>query len=117
MSSYLEAFSKWFKLKIYQLEVTMSVYIFTPIEKFIFYSVLFLLVSLTFIATFLYLPHHVQFIARRAWFYMHGDTQDSILDVVSNAVTVTKSALLGSEKTVEALGRAADATVGIVREL
>lgn len=36
MSSYLEAFSKWFKLKIYQLEVTMSVYIFTPIEKFIF---------------------------------------------------------------------------------
>lgn len=42
MSSYLEAFSKWLKLKIYQLEVTMSVYIFTPIEKFIFCTSLFL---------------------------------------------------------------------------
>jgi hypothetical protein len=36
MSSYLESLSKWIQLKIYQLEVTYSVYIFTPIEKFIF---------------------------------------------------------------------------------
>lgn len=36
MSSYLESFSKWIQLKIYQLEITYSVYIFTPIEKFIF---------------------------------------------------------------------------------
>lgn len=32
----LEKFSKWLQLKIYQLEVTFSVYIFTPLEKFIF---------------------------------------------------------------------------------
>jgi hypothetical protein len=36
MASHLEAFSKWFQLKIYQLEVHLSVYIFTPIEKFFF---------------------------------------------------------------------------------
>lgn len=36
MSYYLESFSKWIQLKIYQLEITYSVYIFTPIEKFIF---------------------------------------------------------------------------------
>jgi len=36
MTSYLESLSKWIQLKIYQLEVTYSVYIFTPIEKFIF---------------------------------------------------------------------------------
>jgi len=36
MASQLESFSKWLQLKIYQLEVTMSVYIYTPIEKFIF---------------------------------------------------------------------------------
>ncbi|AEO56913.1 hypothetical protein MYCTH_2033959, partial [Thermothelomyces thermophilus ATCC 42464] len=72
----LESFSKWLQLKIYQLEVTMSVYIYTPIEKFIFYSVLFLLLSLTFIATVLYLPQHVQFIINRAWFYMHGDSYE-----------------------------------------
>ncbi|KAK0720861.1 hypothetical protein B0H67DRAFT_462131, partial [Lasiosphaeris hirsuta] len=72
----LESFSKWIQLKIYQLEVTFSVYIFTPIEKFIFYSVLFLIFSLTFIATVLYLPQHVQFILSRAWFYMHGDAAE-----------------------------------------
>lgn len=32
----LDSFTKWLKLKIYQLEVTFSVYIFTPLEKFIF---------------------------------------------------------------------------------
>jgi len=36
MASRLESLSKWLQLKIYQLEVTMSVYIYTPIEKFIF---------------------------------------------------------------------------------
>ncbi len=36
MASQLESFSKWLQLKIYQLEVTYSVYIYTPIEKFIF---------------------------------------------------------------------------------
>lgn len=48
MSSYLESFSKWIQLKIYQFEVTFSVYIFTPIEKFILcaLSLSFLLFSL-----------------------------------------------------------------------
>lgn len=56
MSSYLEAFSKWFKLKIYQLEVTMSVYIFTPIEKFIFC----MFISLAFPAPLWSPSHHPQ---------------------------------------------------------
>lgn len=30
------SFTKWLQLKIYQVEVTFSVYIFTPLEKFIF---------------------------------------------------------------------------------
>ena len=32
----LERFSKWVQLKVYQVEVTYSVYIFTPAEKFVF---------------------------------------------------------------------------------
>ncbi|KAK0727255.1 hypothetical protein B0T26DRAFT_636262 [Lasiosphaeria miniovina] len=116
MSSYLEAFSKWLKLKIYQLEVTLSVYIFTPIEKFIFYSVLFLIVSLTFIATVLYLPQHVQFVLSRAWFYMNGDApQESAAAAAAAAVQhiVAKSAAVVTD-TVQAV---AAATGGIVREL
>lgn len=35
----LESFTKWLKLKIYQLEVTFSVYIFTPVEKFVFCTI------------------------------------------------------------------------------
>ncbi|KAK3365928.1 hypothetical protein B0T24DRAFT_406425 [Lasiosphaeria ovina] len=112
MSSYLEAFSKWLKLKIYQLEVTLSVYIFTPIEKFIFYSVLFLIVSLTFIATVLYLPQHVQFVLSRAWFYMNGDApQESVVQHV-----VAKSAAVVTD-TIAAAAAAAAATGGVVREL
>lgn len=65
-------------------------------------SVLFLIFSLTFIATVLYLPHHLQFIISRAWFYMHGDAQDAgfVVQTVSST-----------------LGRVAQATGGVVREL
>lgn len=35
------SFTKWLQLKIYQVEVTFSVYIFTPLEKFIFCMLLF----------------------------------------------------------------------------
>ena len=140
MSSYLESFSKWIQLKIYQLEVTFSVYIFTPIEKFIFCtfpfppfpfptrlvpsweltacnnqkkttdSVLFLLVGLTFIATVLYLPHHLQFIVNRAWFYMHGDGYD-----VGGAQGLLSTTTAAAATT--ALGKLADATASVVREL
>ncbi|KAK3359198.1 hypothetical protein B0T25DRAFT_532250 [Lasiosphaeria hispida] len=112
MSSYLESFSKWIQLKIYQLEVTFSVYIFTPIEKFIFYSVLFLIFSLTFIATVLYLPQHVQFILSRAWFYMHGDAAE--LAKAAGAHSVLASA---SSTAVAAGGKVAEATASVVREL
>lgn len=32
----LDRFGKWVQLKVYQVEVTYSVYMFTPAEKFIF---------------------------------------------------------------------------------
>lgn len=37
-------------------------------------SIVFLLFSLTAIATILYLPHHLMFLVGRAWFYIHGDS-------------------------------------------
>jgi len=41
----LEKFSKWVQLKVYQVEVTYSVYIFTPAEKFVFCTSCLLLFS------------------------------------------------------------------------
>lgn len=35
-SSPFQSLTKWLSLKLYQVEVTFSVYIFTPLEKFIF---------------------------------------------------------------------------------
>ncbi|AEO63416.1 2c32f542-c921-4676-8329-a18271153da7 [Thermothielavioides terrestris] len=108
MASHLESFSKWLKLKIHQFEVTLSVNLYTPDERFIFYSVLFLLVSLTFIATVLYLPQHVQFVISRAWFYMHGDGYESAAGglakgVVNSAVGTTTAAAAAVERTAEAV--------------
>ncbi|TKW57589.1 hypothetical protein CTA1_2464 [Colletotrichum tanaceti] len=117
--SALQSFSKWLHLKQYQIEVTFSVYIFTPLEKFIFYTVLFLLSSLTAIATVLYLPQHIAFLMSRAWFYMHGDPIDAVVEAVVDAVEVTKAAVesvltAGSATTAAAL---AQETVELVKEL
>ncbi|KAF3771251.1 hypothetical protein M406DRAFT_246923 [Cryphonectria parasitica EP155] len=100
--STMQSFVKWLQLKIYQVEVTFSVYIFTPLEKFIFWSVVFLLFSLTAIATILYLPHHIMFLAGRAWFYIHGDSalevaRETARTLVQNASsTKTAAAALGT---------------------
>jgi len=111
MSSYLERFSKWLQLKIYQIEVTLSVYIFTPAEKAIFWSIVFLLFSLTFIAIILYLPQHVRFIASRAYFYLSGDAS-SVQSYVSGGVGVADSIAKSA-----AGGSAAETAAKVVREL
>lgn len=170
----LESFTKWLKLKIYQLEVTFSVYIFTPLEKFVFCmghpppttttnpspsnqrrhhamsliaptsppfsipspplldtlcslslanpsalaptdSVVFLLFSLTFIATILYLPRHMSFILGRAWFYMHGDIADVAKDAAEQTLSLaTATAAATAAATADVV---ADTAANVVREL
>ncbi|KAI9802846.1 MAG: hypothetical protein M1833_001445 [Piccolia ochrophora] len=63
----------WLSRKRYQYEVTFSLYMLTPTEKFIFNSFLFLFVSMIIIAASLYFPQHVQDIARRLWWYYAGE--------------------------------------------
>ncbi|EME47882.1 hypothetical protein DOTSEDRAFT_123261 [Dothistroma septosporum NZE10] len=64
---------KWLQKKNYQYEVTFSLYMLTPTEKFVFNSVLFLTLSMVLIATIVYLPGHVKFLTLRAYYYMSGD--------------------------------------------
>ncbi|KAH8682198.1 hypothetical protein BX600DRAFT_430086 [Xylariales sp. PMI_506] len=71
-ASPLHRLGRWLRLKQYQVEVTFAVYMFTPTEKFVFWSVVFLLFSMTTIAAVLYLPQHIAFLIDRAWFYAHG---------------------------------------------
>uniref|UniRef100_A0A098DPZ1 Uncharacterized protein n=6 Tax=Fusarium sambucinum species complex TaxID=569360 RepID=A0A098DPZ1_GIBZE len=108
------SFRKWLALKQYQLEVTFSVYMFTPWEKFFFSSIVFLLFSLTFIAACLYLPHHISFLVGRAWYYMNGEQID-VAEVVQEAVKdMSASALSGA--TASAVDVTKE-TIEIVKEL
>ncbi|KAI0514405.1 hypothetical protein F5B22DRAFT_239531 [Xylaria bambusicola] len=87
-----QRFGRWLSLKQYQIEVTFGVYMFTPTEKFIFWSIVFLLSAMGSIATILYLPQHIVFIINRAWFYVNGGEGSGGLGSPS-VVAAAKSAL------------------------
>jgi len=77
---YPSAMLRWFQRKRYQYEVTFSLYMLTSTEKFIFNSVLFLLLSLLIIAASLYLPEHLSIIANRILYYVSGNQQSLASD-------------------------------------
>jgi hypothetical protein len=58
-------------------------------------SIVFLLVSLTFIATTLYLPQHIAFLLNRAWFYIHGESVD-VIEITKEAVQAAAAAATGT---------------------
>lgn len=67
-------------------------------------SIVFLLFSLTALATILYLPHHIMFLVGRAWFYIHGDSAlevavETARTLVQHAASTTRAAAaaLGTE--------------------
>ncbi|RYP12784.1 hypothetical protein DL765_007162 [Monosporascus sp. GIB2] len=105
---------RWLRLKQYQIEVTFGVYMFTPVEKFVFWSVVFLLFGLFVIACILYLPQHIVFIANRAWFYVSGgdmaSSGSSVVavnnkDGVSLSVSGTAAAAKAAKETIESIAR------------
>ncbi|EON96682.1 hypothetical protein UCRPA7_7858 [Phaeoacremonium minimum UCRPA7] len=114
-TSPFERFSKWLKLKIYQTELNFSVYMYTPWEKFVFWSITFLLFSLTTIAAILYLPQHIIFIVTRAWFYINGENVD-VVEVAKEAVE-TLVHHHGSVSSSTAVAAAKETVAGVLREL
>lgn len=90
-------FVRWLQLKNYQYEVTFSLYMLTPTEKWIFSmssfqslentslnydeltepthtdSIIFILLSLLVTAATLYLPDHILTIYNRVWYYTNGE--------------------------------------------
>ncbi|KAI1422163.1 hypothetical protein F5Y12DRAFT_648784 [Xylaria sp. FL1777] len=113
--SALQRFGRWLALKQYQIEVTFGVYMFTPTEKFIFWSFVFLLSAMGSIATILYLPQHILFIINRAWFYVNGGESSGVFSS-SSVVAAAKSALSLSLESVDSNVPTTTATE-ILREL
>ncbi|KAH7393203.1 hypothetical protein BKA64DRAFT_675548 [Cadophora sp. MPI-SDFR-AT-0126] len=94
MSMFASTF-RWLQRKRYQYEVTFSLYMLTPTEKFIFNSFLFLFFSMIIIAMTLYLPQHIAFLTNRAWFYYNGDESaktavQSVIESPTGAALVQK---------------------------
>ncbi|KAI0120179.1 hypothetical protein GGR51DRAFT_13645 [Nemania sp. FL0031] len=114
--SVLQRFGRWLALKQYQIEVTFGVYMFTPTEKFIFWSVVFLLSAMGSIATILYLPQHILFIINRAWFYVNGGESSGVFGS-SNVVAAAKNALSLSLESVDPTNDLASAATETLREL
>lgn len=101
--SRLAGVRQWLHRKQLQFEATFAVYMYTQWEKFTFYSILFLLCGLSFIAAILYLPQHVFTLAGRAWYYIQGeDVGAAVRDVTAG---VLGEALPTAVRASDALGR------------
>ncbi|GAW12730.1 hypothetical protein ANO14919_021000 [Xylariales sp. No.14919] len=112
----LQRFGRWLALKQYQIEVTFGVYMFTPTEKFVFWSIVFLLSGLGSIATILYLPQHVLFIINRAWFYVNGGDSSGGLGS-SSVVAAAKNVLSLSVESIHPNNDLASTATATHREL
>lgn len=64
---------RWMRLKIYQYEVTFSLYMLTPIEKLIFNTLLLGLIAMIAMGTYIYLPDHLLAIYGRLYYYWAGE--------------------------------------------
>ncbi|KAI9729509.1 MAG: hypothetical protein M1818_008481 [Claussenomyces sp. TS43310] len=109
---------RWLQRKRYQYEVTFSLYMLTPTEKFIFNSFLFLFVSMMLIAAALYLPQHMAFLTRRAFFYYHGDdaAAKSVLPDMATQTGMHMRDAVESLRSRTAVEKVVSATINVVSE-
>ncbi|KAF3174121.1 hypothetical protein TWF106_007691 [Orbilia oligospora] len=63
----------WLQRQFLLFEVTFGLYMMSPAEKLAFYTFLFLFLGFLTVAVTLYLPQHLQTVARRLLFYIFGD--------------------------------------------
>ncbi|WPH00981.1 Hypothetical protein R9X50_00381500 [Acrodontium crateriforme] len=112
---------KWLQKKNYQYEVSSSLYMLTPTEKFVFNSVLFLTLSLLTMACVVYLPDHISTMSRRTYYYFAGEGMDlagtakSALGVMKNsAAALAESASPSAAATASAIKDTAKSAVADV---
>ncbi|KAI1658801.1 hypothetical protein F4813DRAFT_356303 [Daldinia decipiens] len=80
--SIIEALIRWASLKKYRIEVTYGVYVYTPVEKAVFWTIFcFLFAAISFAAIF-YTERNVILLLRYASIYVGGE--GGVVNVVSN---------------------------------
>ncbi|KAI2637887.1 hypothetical protein GGS26DRAFT_431504 [Hypomontagnella submonticulosa] len=86
----LEAWARWARLKKYRIEVTYGVYVFTPMEKFFFWTIFCFLFTVISFAAILYTQRNVFLLIRYASIYVSGD---GVTNAVSNLLPKSNAAL------------------------
>ncbi|KAK7888222.1 hypothetical protein LTR67_009099 [Exophiala xenobiotica] len=115
-TSPMSSFVRWLRLKKYQYEVTFSLYMLTPTERFIFNFILFMLISLLVTAAYYYLPNHILIIYNRVWYYLQGE----LASKTAGAGAANKSTYItdGLRTTAAALKTASvESSTGALKEL
>ncbi|KAL1959544.1 hypothetical protein VTO42DRAFT_1989 [Malbranchea cinnamomea] len=107
----LTSFIRWLRLKNYQYEVTFALYMLTPTEKFIFNSLVLTLISMFFVAAYVYLPSHVVAVCGHVWYYLVGDSMSDSVDKSLRAMNISATAQSGAaltENTLDTTSMAAE---------
>ena len=71
--SYLSSLLNWLRVKKYQYEVTIPLYMMTPTERIIFNTILLGLIVMLVTAMVYYLPNHLSVVSSRVWYYLVGE--------------------------------------------
>ncbi|OJD21616.1 hypothetical protein ACJ73_07043 [Blastomyces percursus] len=100
--SIITSFIRWLRLKNYQYEVTISLYMLTPTEKFVFNTLLLLITSMLLTAAYVYLPDHVTTISKRIWYYWAGDAFTDFPFVNSSNSAAAAAAAAGAKTALSA---------------
>ncbi|KAI1778930.1 hypothetical protein F4818DRAFT_234184 [Hypoxylon cercidicola] len=106
----VEAFARWARLKKYRIEVTYGVYVFSPMEKIIFWSLFcFLFTVISFAAT-VYVQRNVLLLIRYAAVFVKGESSavSSLIPKNGAAYSVARS---GVTSLAETMGGAANSQV------
>ncbi|KAI0116572.1 hypothetical protein F4776DRAFT_666327 [Hypoxylon sp. NC0597] len=111
--STIEAFARWAWLKKYRIEVTYGVYVFTPVEKAVFWTIFCFLFTVISFAAVVYTQRNVLLLLRYASLYVSRDT--AATNVVSNLFPKSNAALSmpgsGITSLAETMGAAANSQV------
>lgn len=128
----LDVMVRWIRLKIYQYEVTLAIYMLTPTEKFIFsmFQLCFLrywllsgnngllivldflllsLVTLSLTGAYIYLPDHAKSVYDHLYYYFVGERA-----FIASRIPLVSSGLEGGTQTLEDMyetARAAATTI------
>ncbi|OTB00016.1 hypothetical protein M426DRAFT_246085 [Hypoxylon sp. CI-4A] len=114
--SSLEALTQWARLKKYRIEVTYGIYVYTPMEKVVFWTIFCFLFTVIPFAAVLYTQRNVLLLIKYASFYVDGKGA-STSGMISNlfpgndAAALSISEPAGITSLAETLGGAANSQV------